>query len=68
MGFETIEPLEAGRLLGERLLFDSSSRVACIDPNSAKTLLSITGRRRWQSDRSGMFRAIRRAAKLPATP
>jgi Sensors of blue-light using FAD len=68
MGFETIEPLEAGRLLGERLLFDPSSRVACIDPNSAKTLLSITGRRRWQSDRSGMFRAIRRAAKLPATP
>src|ERR1700723_3288250 len=68
MGFETVEPLEAGRLLGEPLLFDPSSRVACIDPNSAKTLLSITGRRRWQSDRSGMFRAIRRAAKLPATP
>jgi hypothetical protein len=67
MLFETIEPLEAGRLLGERLLFDASSRVACIDPNNAKTLLSIIGRRRWQSDRSGMFRAIRRAAKLPAT-
>jgi hypothetical protein len=67
MGFETIEPLEAGRLLGEPLLFDPSSRLACIDPNSAKTLLSIIGRRRWQSDRSGMFRAIRRAAKSPAT-
>jgi hypothetical protein len=32
-----------------------------IDYNNAKTLLSIIGRRRWQSDRSGMFRAIRRA-------
>jgi hypothetical protein len=64
MGFETIEPLEAARLLGEPILFDSSSiSVPHIDPHSAKTLLSIIGRRRWQSDRSGMFRAIRRAAK-----
>lgn len=60
MGFETVEPLEAARLLDEPLLFDSASRIARIDPNSAKTLLSIIGRRRWQSDRSGMFRAIRR--------
>jgi hypothetical protein len=63
MGFETVEPIEAARLLGEPLLFDPSSRVPRMDPNSAKTLLSIIGRRRWQSDRSGMFRAIRRAAK-----
>ncbi len=61
MGFETVELDEAARLLGAPLLFDSSSRVPRIDPNSAKTLLSIIGRRRWQSDRSGMFRAIRRA-------
>src|ERR1700691_4462363 len=67
MGFETVEPLEAARLLGEPLLFDPSSRIARIDPNSAKTLLSIIGRRRGQSDRSGMFRAIRRAAKSSAT-
>jgi Sensors of blue-light using FAD len=59
MGFETVDPLEAGRLLGEPMVFNSASRVACIEPNSAKTLLSIIGRRRWQSDRSGMFRAIR---------
>jgi Sensors of blue-light using FAD len=58
MGFETVEPLEAARLLGEPLLFNSA-RIARIEPNSAKTLLSIIGRRRWQSDRSGMFRAIR---------
>jgi hypothetical protein len=66
MGFEAIAPHEAARLLGEPLLFDSVSRVARIEPNSAKTLLSIIGRRRWQSDRSGMFRAIRRTAKTPA--
>jgi hypothetical protein len=68
MGFETVEPHEAGRLIGEPLLFDSASRVARIESNSAKTLLSIIGRRRWQSDRSGMFRSIRRAANTTATP
>ena len=60
MGFEAVAPLEAARLLGEPLLFDSVSRLAGIESSSAKTLLSIIGRRRWQSDRSGMFRAIRR--------
>jgi hypothetical protein len=66
MGFEAVAPPEAARLLGEPLLFDSVSRVARIEPNSAKTLLSIIGRRRWQSDRSGMFRAIRGTTKTPA--
>jgi len=66
MGFEAVAPLEAARLLGEPLLFNSVSRVARIDSNSAKTLLSIIGRRRWQSDRSGMFRAIRRTTNTPA--
>jgi hypothetical protein len=68
MGFEAVAPLEAARLLGEPLLFDSVSRVARIESNSAKTLLSIIGRRRWQSDRSGLFRAIRRTTKAPANP
>jgi hypothetical protein len=67
MGFETVEPLEAARLLGEPLLFDSASRVPRIESDSAKTLLSIIGRRRWQSDRSGMFRAIRRTTNSSAT-
>jgi hypothetical protein len=66
MGFEAVAPLEAARLLGEPLLFDSASRVAPIDANSAKTLLSIIGRRRWQADRSGMFRAIRRTINARA--
>jgi hypothetical protein len=68
MGFEAVDPLEAGRLLGEPLLFDSASQVVRIEPNSAKTLLSIIGRRRWQADRSGMFRAIRRTTTTPAIP
>ena len=66
MGFEAVEPLEAARLLGKPLLFESASRVPRIEADSAKTLLSIIGRRRWQSDRSGMFRAIRRTTKASA--
>jgi hypothetical protein len=62
MGFEAVAPAEAARLLGEPLVFDSASRFARIEASTAKTLLSILGRRRWQSDRSGMFRAIRRTA------
>lgn len=63
MGFETVEPREAAHLIGAPLELDTVSNVPRIDPNGAKTLLSIIGRRRWQSDRSGMFRAIRRASK-----
>src|SRR5260370_16494392 len=66
MGFEAVAPLEAARLLGEPLLFESVSPLAPLQPNSSKTLLSIIGRRRWQSDRSGMFRAIRRTTNAPA--
>jgi hypothetical protein len=60
MGFEAVASDEAARLLGQPLVLDSTNPVAHIEPQSAKTLLSIIGRRRWQSDRSGMFRAIRR--------
>ncbi len=60
MGFEAVAPAEAARLLDEPSVLDSPSCVAHVDPRSAKTLFSIIGRRRWQSDRSGMFRAIRR--------
>jgi hypothetical protein len=66
LGFETVDSVEAGRLLGKPLLFKSAARMAGIDAESAKTLLSIMGRRRWQSDRSGMFRAIRRTARSSA--
>jgi hypothetical protein len=66
MGFEAVEPMEAARLLGEPLRSDHDSRVAHIGAEGAKTLLSIIGRRRWQSDRSGMFRAIRRTTSATA--
>ncbi len=66
LGFETVEAAEAARLLGKPPLFGSAVGAAGIDAESAKTLLSIMGRRRWQSDRSGMFRAIRRTAKSSA--
>jgi hypothetical protein len=66
LGFETVASAEAGRLLGKPLLFDPTAPAADIDAESAKTLLSIMGRRRWQSDRSGMFRAIRRTARSSA--
>jgi hypothetical protein len=66
MGFEAVAPADAARLLGEPLVFDSTTRIARIEPRSAKTLLSIIGRRRWQSDRSGMFRAIRRTSGTKA--
>jgi Sensors of blue-light using FAD len=60
MGFEAVAPAEVARLLGKPLVPDFATRLAHIDPQSAMTLFSIIGRRRWQSDRSGMFRAIRR--------
>jgi hypothetical protein len=63
MGFEAIAPAEAARLLGGPLAFDSAACFAGIEAPKAKTLLSIIGRRRWQSDHSGMFRAIRRTAR-----
>ena len=66
MGFEAIELPEAERLLGQPLMLESGSRLARVESNGAKSLLSIIGRRRWQSDRSGMFRAIRRTTKASA--
>ncbi len=66
MGFEAVAPAEVARLLGESLVFDSDTFVAHIGPQHAKTLFSIIGRRRWQSDRSGIFRAIRRTTRPDA--
>lgn len=60
MGFEAVQPQEACRLLGDPTLFDPVTRAHRLTADNAKTLLTIIGRRRWQSDRSGMFRAIRR--------
>jgi len=58
MGFATVDAGEAGSMLGDEHLFDSAASVQRLDEAGAKTLLSIFGRRRYQSDRSGMYRAI----------
>jgi len=62
MGFATVDPLEAGRLLGDEGLFRSAASLSRLDPQGAKTLLTIFGRRRYQSDRSGLYKAITRSA------
>jgi hypothetical protein len=62
MGFATVDPLEAGRLLGDEGLFRSAASLTRLDPQGAKTLLTIFGRRRYQSDRSGLYKAITRSA------
>jgi hypothetical protein len=62
MGFATVDPLEAGRLLGDEGLFRSAASIGRLDAQGAKTLLTIFGRRRYQSDRSGMYKAITRSA------
>lgn len=62
MGFATVDPLEAGRLLGDEGLFGSAPAIARLDAQGAKTLLTIFGRRRYQSDRSGLYKAITRTA------
>src|ERR1700694_5438971 len=54
MGFATVDPLEARQLLGDDSLFNSSSGATSLTPEDAKTLFAIYGRRRYQSDRSGM--------------
>jgi len=58
MGFATVDPSEAGLLLGDEQLFDNPTSVQRLDEAGVKTLLSIFGRRRYQADRSGMYRAI----------
>jgi hypothetical protein len=62
MGFATIDSGEAGQLLGDETLFQSTPVLTHLTADGAKTLISIFGQRRYQSDRSGMFKAIRRPA------
>ena len=62
MGFATIDTDEAGQLLGDQNLFRTNALVTQLTPDAMKTLVSIFGQRRYQSDRSGMFKAIGRPA------
>jgi hypothetical protein len=62
MGFSTVDPTEAGKLLGENDFFNLASCVTRLDSGRAKTLLAALGKRRWQLERSGMLRALGRTA------
>ncbi|HEY5070341.1 MAG TPA: BLUF domain-containing protein [Candidatus Acidoferrum sp.] len=62
MGFSTVDPIEAGKLLGENDFFNEASCVTRLDSGRAKTLLAALGKRRWQLERSGMLRALGRKA------
>lgn len=62
MGFSSVDRIEAGQMLGDDALFGSAAAVARLSGEDAKTLLSIYGRRRYQADRSGLYRALSGAA------
>lgn len=62
MGFSTVDPIEAGKLLGQNDFFNEASCVTRLDSGRAKTLLSALGKRRWELERSGMLRALGRSA------
>jgi hypothetical protein len=58
MGFSTVDPLEAGQLIGENDFFKSASCVTQLDGGRAKKLLAAFRSGRWRHQRSGTFRAI----------
>jgi Sensors of blue-light using FAD len=62
MGFSTVDPKEAGKLLGENDFFNEASCVARLDSGRAKTLLAALGKRRWELEGGGMLRALGRTA------
>lgn len=61
MGFSAVDPQEAGKLLGENDFFNEATCVKRLDSGRAKTLLTALGKRRWQLERSGMYRALGRS-------
>jgi hypothetical protein len=62
MGFSTVDPIDAGTLIGQNDFFNEASCVTRLDSGRAKTLLAALGKRRWQLEGSGMFRALGRKA------
>ena len=59
MGFSTLDPLDAGQLIGENDFFNAASCVTQIDSGRAKKLLAAFGAGRWRPQRTGMHRAVR---------
>ena len=61
MGQATVDPLDAGLLVGEPDLFTAADCVERIDAARARKLIWSLNKRRWQLQRSGMYRALGRA-------
>jgi len=58
MGFRTVDPREAGKLIGENDFFKSASCVTQLDSGRAKKLLAAFRTGRWRHQRTGTHRAI----------
>jgi len=58
MGFQTLDPLEAGELIGENDFFSSASCVSQMDGGRAKKLLAAFRAGRWRSQRTETLRAM----------
>jgi hypothetical protein len=58
MGFCTVDPLEAGHLIGENDFFKSASCVTTLDGGRAKKLLAAFRIGRWRQQRTGAHRSI----------
>jgi hypothetical protein len=58
MGFSTVDPSEAGQLIGENDFFKSASCVTQLDSGRAKKLLAAFRTGRWRHQRTGTHRAI----------
>lgn len=61
MGQATIDPVDAGLLVGQSDLFTAADCVERLDAVRAKKLMVSLNKRRWQLQRSGMYRALGRA-------
>ena len=58
MGFSTVDPLEAGELIGENDFFKSASYVKKLNGGRVKKLLAAFSKGRWRHQRTGTFRAL----------
>jgi FAD-dependent sensor of blue light len=58
MGFCTVDPLQAGQLIGENDFFKSASCVTQLDSGRAKKLLAAFRTGRWRHQRTGTHRAF----------
>ena len=58
MGFSMVEPLAAGKLIGENDFFDTASCVSRLDQGRAKLLLLAFRGGRWRLERTGQNRVL----------